>query len=280
MLRRRRSSPRSIPARARTIRVPEANSGRSFPSFAAVNVGSPSAGSRPFVGFRRSGRRQRSMWRDRPWLCAGVFWWRGAELNCRHHDFQSGSEAEEVPYVVLCCPTHLACDTAKMALCRSFARRRGRQVNKTVNKTGGREHLGTLSGAVWGTVGTHVGSPSARAELAGSSCLALGPMPATDEATRAPASPACRRRLSGQVVAGFLVGLLDAAQAVVLAGVGLVPLTQHLLPGHCLASSATSPVIWRPVPTRCRPQGTHSSAHYGRPQISLQMARAADAVPT
>jgi hypothetical protein len=29
---------------------------------------------------------------------------------------------------------------------------------------------------------------------------------------------------------------------------------------------------WRLVPTRCRPQGTHSSAHYGRPLFPLHMA--------
>ena len=83
------------------------------------------------------------------------------------------TEAQEVPYVVLCCPIHSGCDTAKMALCRSSAGILASKDNKTVNKTGGQEHIGTPSGATRGAVGAHVGTPSAGGEGARNAFSAL-----------------------------------------------------------------------------------------------------------
>ena len=59
-------------------------------STADGSVGLMSAGSRHFERFWRTGecRAVAAMLQDTA-LCRRMSWWRGTELNCRHHDFQS-----------------------------------------------------------------------------------------------------------------------------------------------------------------------------------------------
>jgi len=55
-----------------------------------ANVGNMSAAGRHFARFRRARTRWKvTVARQNTALCRGKSWWRGTELNCRHHDFQS-----------------------------------------------------------------------------------------------------------------------------------------------------------------------------------------------
>ena len=48
-------------------------------------------------------------------------WWRGTELNCRHHDFQSGL-GTGLDYVILCEPNRVVRAKVKVGVVQDFPR--------------------------------------------------------------------------------------------------------------------------------------------------------------